>query len=137
MFNTTLSAIPKVQFKDFDIDFRANPKTNDILSKSSSESIRQSIRNLMLTNFYERPFRVWLGTNIRGTLFELIGPESEVILKREVLRVIATHERRVADVECKVVYDINSDDGIRIKLQYTEIGLDVTTNLEILLQRDR
>lgn len=135
-YNTELTAISKNAFRDFDLAMRVNPKTGDILLKSTSDSIKQSIRNLMLTNFYSRPFRPYLGSNLTASLFSLPSPEMVILMQREIIRLIRTHEPRVTDVSVGI--SIDSDNQIiRAKVGYLEVGIDINTTLDVLLSRGR
>ena len=135
-YNTELTAISKTAFRDFSLDLKSNPKTGDILLKSTSDSIKQSIRNLMLTNFYSRPFRPYLGSNLTASLFSLPSPEMVILMQREIIRLIRTHEPRVTDVSVGI--SIDSDNQIiRAKVGYLEVGIDINTTLDVLLSRGR
>lgn len=135
-YETELTAVSKKAFRDFDMNLVPNPKTGDILLKNTSDSIKQALRTLIETNFYERPFRPWLGTNLRANLFELPSPDLAFLMQREIVRLVQTHETRVADVSAKVT--INQDEQIlRCVIGYLEIGADYNTELEIFLERNR
>ena len=57
-------------FKDLAISFEANPNTNDFSAVTNENAIKQSVRNLVLTSFGERPFQPNIGSRVRGLLFE-------------------------------------------------------------------
>ena len=61
----------KSTYKDLDLAFTAHPITGDVATKSDSDAVRRAVRNIVMTNYYERPFKPSLGGNIRGLLFEL------------------------------------------------------------------
>ena len=61
----------KEAYKDLDLFFTAHPITGDVATKSDSDAVRRAVRNIVLTNYYERPFKPSLGGNVRGLLFEL------------------------------------------------------------------
>jgi phage baseplate assembly protein W len=135
-YQTELTQVSKLAFRDFDFNLKPNPKTGDILLKSTSDSIKQSVRNLLLTQFYERPFRPFLGSNITASLFELPSPDLAIMMEREILRVIETHEPRVTDVSAQVEF-FGDEQTLRCKVGYLEIGQDITTTLEVFLERNR
>ena len=56
---------------DFDFDFSANTETGDIFKKKDANAVKCSVRNLILTDFYERPFQPFLGSGVAQLLFEL------------------------------------------------------------------
>ena len=90
----------------------------------------------MLSEFYSRPFRPYLGSNLTASLFELPTQEFVILLQREILRLIRTHEPRVTDVSVGVRLE-NELQLVRCTVGYLEIGLDITTNLDVLLVRGR
>lgn len=72
-------------YRDFDISLKPHPATGDLRIKSNVEAVKQSVRNLILTSFGERPFRPWIGSNARSSLFD----QMDEITKNEILDGIA------------------------------------------------
>ena len=68
--NTNESNRTSRTFKDLDLDFGLNSVTKDVNKLTDAESIKRSVRNLINTNNYERPFHPEIGSGIRGLLFE-------------------------------------------------------------------
>ena len=58
------------RYRDIDLNFGRNPVTNDIAKVEDVNAVKRSVRNLIQTNFYERPFHPELGSGIRDLLFE-------------------------------------------------------------------
>ena len=85
----------KPDYSDLDLDFIAHPTTKDVVRKTGEDAIKRSIRNLILTNYYERPFRSFLGSNVRKALFENINPFTAITLINFIREVITNHEPRV------------------------------------------
>ena len=82
------------QFKDIDLDFGRNAVTNDVNKLTDVEAVKRSVRNLVLTNHYERPFHPELGCGIRGLLFENLTPMVAIQLERKVQEVLENFEPR-------------------------------------------
>ena len=59
------------RYKDLDIFFTPHPVTGDITVKTDTDAVRRSVRNIILTNKYERPFKPNFGGSLRDMLFEL------------------------------------------------------------------
>ena len=78
-------------YKDLDLDFGRNAVTNDVNKLTDVEAVKRSVRNLILTNHYERPFHPELGCGIRGLLFEPLSPLVAIQLERKVEEVIENH----------------------------------------------
>ena len=60
-------------FKDISLSFARHPITGDIAKLSDVDAVKRSVRNLINTNFYERPFHPEIGSDIRATLFEPVS----------------------------------------------------------------
>ena len=56
-------------YKDLNLDFQQNSATKDVIKITDVESVKRSVRNLMQTNHYEKPFHPEIGSNLRAMLF--------------------------------------------------------------------
>lgn len=123
-------------FKDFDLAFSAHPNTHDITKKRDEDAIKQSLKNLILTNYYERPFHSEIGSPVRALLFELATPLTAHMLKRGIIDVIQNFEPRVSvqDVSISMKDQTNSCD---ISITFTIIGLQTISQLYLTLERTR
>ena len=83
------------KFKDIDLDFGRNPVTNDVNVVEDAIAIKRSVKNLIQTNFYERPFHPELGCGVRGLLFENYSPVLNVYLKRKIEECLINNEPRI------------------------------------------
>ena len=81
-------------FKDINLSLARHPITGDIATLSNVEAVKRSVRNLVNTNFYERPFHPEIGSNVRSVLFEPVSPIVATVLERHVRDVIANFEPR-------------------------------------------
>lgn len=88
-------------FKDLNLNFLSHPLTGDIQKISNIEAVKRSVRNLINTNFHERPFHPEIGSNIRSILFEPVSPVIEDLLSRYVQDVIDNFEPRVELISIK------------------------------------
>ena len=61
-------------YKDLNLNFTRNPVTGDVATVTDVNAVKRSIRNLLLTNHYERPFHPEIGSDIPALLFENFGP---------------------------------------------------------------
>ena len=71
-------------FRDIDLDFNRNSVTNDINVVENVVAVKRAVRNLVQTNFYERPFQPELGCGVRQLLFENFTPLTKVFLERKI-----------------------------------------------------
>lgn len=123
-------------FKDFDIDFSVNPITGDIGTKSDVNAINQSVKNLINTNYYERPFDPAFGCNIRGLLFEIADPITIEDLKGAILETLQNHEPRI-QVITLFIEDLTDINAYHINLSYNIIAKNITTDFSTVLKRLR
>lgn len=82
-------------FKDISFNFSKNPITNDIVVLKNEEAIKQSVKNLVLTQIGERFFRPYLGTSTSSYLFELSTGFAETELIQEIEKVLKSNEPRI------------------------------------------
>ena len=86
-------------FSDLNLDFQQNTATKDIQKITDVESVKRSVRNLINTNHYEKPFRPEVGSNLRAMLFELISPQMNHAISKEIDLLIRNYEPRCRLVE--------------------------------------
>ena len=107
-------------FKDLSFNFTKNPITNDIVVLKNEESIKQSVKNLVLTKLRERPFRPELGTDCTSYLFEL--------------------NKNIASNELIQQIEVDTDDSLNsfdISIEYLIVGLPPEAqNLSFILVRE-
>ena len=89
-------------FKDFAISFKSNPNTKDFSAVKNENAIKQSVRNLILTQFGERPYQYDIGSRVAGLLFEPFDVFLAEDLRDEIENTIKRLEPRVAVRRIKV-----------------------------------
>lgn len=83
------------EFRDLDLNFGMHPVRKDITKAVDEYAIVNSIKHLVLTNHYERPFQPTIGSNVRRLLFENVDSITAVQLEREIEETIVNFEPRV------------------------------------------
>jgi phage baseplate assembly protein W len=103
-------AVEERTFSDLDLNFTKHPITKDVARKTGNNAIIGALKNLVYTNFYERPFNPKFGSNVRGMLFEPLDPLTGSILQKEIKILIENYEPRVSlrDIQVVADYDRNS-----------------------------
>jgi len=122
-------------YSDLDMLFAPNPVTGDINPIRDTEAIKKSVINLILTNFYERPFQPEIGCNVRGLLFEPADPVTISDLEDAATQVLENFEPRVAVLNVSATDDADNNSytmTIQFQILSTEQVSDVTTVLERL-----
>ena len=81
-------------FKDLNLDFQQNAATKDIQKITDIEAVKRSVRNLISTNHYEKPFHPEIGSNLRGMLFEIMSPQMNHVITKQIENLINNYEPR-------------------------------------------
>ena len=123
-------------YKDLDLDFLAHPTTKDIVKKTGEDSIKRAVRNLVLTNFYERPFRPWIGSNAQKLLFDNITPMTANFLTDAIREVIRNYEPRVEVLSVTVSADPDNN-GYNARIDFIIINRQEPASFNLFLERIR
>ena len=111
-------AISRIKdYSDIDLDFIANPITGDVVKKIGPDAVARSIRNLVMTNYYDRPFRSNIGSNAVKMLFENIGPLTAINLETAIAEVVNIFEPRAKLIGVKVKADPDNN-GYSAKIAF-------------------
>lgn len=123
-------------FTDLDLNFTAHPVNKDVAIKYDEQAIKQSVRNLILTKNFERPFHSEIGCQVRGLLFEPVTEMSVSIIKRSIVDVIRNYEPRVQLVD--VFVNVRPDENyIDIRIIFKIINTATPIELTLTLERTR
>ena len=97
-------------YKDLNLDFLRNPTTSDVTKLEDVEAVKRSVKNLIQTNHYERPFHPEIGSDVRALLFENMTPFTASTLSRKIEDTINNFEPRalLAGVEVYPNFDNNT-----------------------------
>jgi len=128
-------------WSDLDLDFIAHPTTGDVVKKTGVDAIKRSVRNLILTNFYDRPFRSYIGSNAQKILFDNINPLTATFLKNAIRETIVNHEPRVElinDQDGGILVDVNADqNGYNVRLSFIILNRGEPVTISLFLERLR
>ena len=123
-------------YKDLDLDFGRNIVTNDVNKLTDVESVKRSVRNLINTNHFERPFHPELGGNVRALLFEPMTPLTALNLQRKIEEVLSNFEPRAKITQ--IIADPDMDrNGYRLEIRFYVIGIQNPITVETFLERLR
>lgn len=123
-------------FSDLDLNFKSHPATGDVTMKYDENAIKQSIKNLVMTNHYERPFHPEIGSQVRALLFEPASPMLAITLKQAITNTINTFEPRVKlqDVIVTSSPDLNR---LYVTIEFTIINTTSPLTMSLVLERTR
>ena len=123
-------------FSDLNLDFVQNPATKDIQKIDDVDAVKRCVRNLINTNYYERPFRPSLGSNLRAMLFELYSPQMSHAISKEIDLLIKNYEPRARLVNVKT----NSDperNGYEVSISFYVVNFPEQVQVQAFLERLR
>ena len=123
-------------FKDLNLDFARNTVTNDVVKIEDVEAIKRSVRNLVNTNFYERPFHPELGCGVRQLLCEPFTPVTSIFIRRKVEEVITNYEPR-ARLDQVIVTESMDRNAIEVRVVFYCMNIANPVTVLTTLQRIR
>lgn len=126
----------RVVYSDFFTDLDKHPIRSTVLRKTNVDAVKQSLRNLMLTDRGERLFQPNLGGNIRAMLFENITSQTFLTMQEHIKDVIEAHEPR-ADVIDVVIAQTSQEHEVQITIIFRVVNVQEPVTLELLLERVR
>lgn len=132
----TITTENKGVFKDFDINFSNNPLTNDVSSKSDIHAINQSLKNLVSTDRYERPFYPQIGCNLRNILFEPMDEITKRDLQDALKYTIRNFEPRVKLINV-IAQDLPDQNSYQVSVRYEVRATSFQTQFDTILKRLR
>lgn len=123
-------------FSDIDLNFGAHPVTKDVSKKYDDYAIKQSIKSLILTRNFERPFHSEIGTPLSSLMFEQVSPVAAQLIKKVIEQTIINFEPRVvlSDVQVKFSPDNNS---VYCSIEYRIVNTSTPQIVNLTLKRTR
>jgi phage baseplate assembly protein W len=123
-------------YSDIDFTFTKRPVVNDVALSYDSQAVIRSIRNLLLTKHYEKPFNPDLGSNLDALLFENFSPLTNSSIETEILNIINSYERRarVQYIKVSANQDKNAYD---VTLSFFIENATLPTTVTLFLERNR
>jgi phage baseplate assembly protein W len=134
MATVTTQIIPR--YSDLDLNFVIHPVKKDINILTSEIAVINSIKNLILTNHYERPFQPEIGSNVRRMLFENMDNITAITIENEIKQTIANFEPRASVSKIFVVAD-DANNGFKVTLNFFVINRTTPITINFFLERLR
>jgi phage baseplate assembly protein W len=132
---TQLQKIPDL-FSDFFTDLTPHPITKDLARLKNEQTIKQSLKNLILTNYGERLFQPNIGSSVNRSLFE---PNDFILsddIESSIKQTIEYNEPRVNLLRVTVLRAPN-ENNISINMLFSIINNPQTLSLDVILRRVR
>jgi phage baseplate assembly protein W len=123
-------------FSDIDLAFVAHPISGKVNGKVNRDAVRQSVKSLILTDYFERPFKSGIGCSLRYLLFENFTPPIKQQMENAVREVIRNYEPRADVIE--VLVEDNSDlNALTVSVAFMVVNDPDPIILDVLLERVR
>lgn len=131
-----MKELTDIVYSDFDIGFIPHPITNRLSRKTNREAVKQSVKSLILTNFYERPYKPDVGCGISRFLFELFTPDIKKMIEDSIRSAIKNYEPR-AEVIAVLAEDRTDVNSLVISVAFRVLNDPDPVFLDVLLERVR
>ena len=124
------------EYSDLDLNFTIHPVKKDINRHVGDMAVINSIKNLVLTNHYERPFQPDIGSNIRRLLFENMDTITASSIEREIEQTISNYEPRARVSRINAIADFDRN-GFKVEMEFFVINRTDPIIINFFLQRIR
>jgi len=123
-------------FSDLNLTFGIHPSTGDVLKRTDEDAVKTSIKNLILTKNFERPFHPEIGCQVYNLMFENFTPITSEVARRTIESVITAYEprARLIDIRIEQTDDVNE---MAITVEFTMINSDRPLTITTFLNRAR
>lgn len=122
-------------YSDVDATFELR-STGDLYRKIDAASVKQGVKNVILTNWFEKPFAPRFGANLQQMLFELVDEDSGYLIERRIEEAIENHEPRASLIN--VFADVaNDNNSIFVRVVFKVVNTNETITLETRITRVR
>ena len=126
----------KVIFSDIPISFTAHPITGNVKKSINRDAVKNSVRNIILTNHGERFFKPKFGGNVTSKLFENASKFTEFNTARSIRIALANYEPRAEVIKVKVTANPDTN-NLTASLKFRVINDPEPITLDVLLERIR
>jgi len=123
-------------FKDIPISFTAHPITGNVKILSNRDAVKQSVKNIVLTNFYERPYNPILGGDVLAKLFENMGPFTEYEISTNIREALDNFEPR-AEVDEIKVDALEDQNALNVSITFRIVNDTDPITVTVFLERVR
>ncbi len=124
------------EFKDLDMNFTIHPIRKDVNKLVAERAVINSIKNIVLTAHYEKPFNPDFGSNIRRLLFENLDTLTASAIEREIAETITNYEPRVNLLETIARADFDNN-GFKVDLKFMIVNQTQPLSISFFLERIR
>lgn len=126
----------EIVYKDIPLSFTPHPVTGNVIPLTNEEAVKQSVKNIVLTNFFERPYKVGFGGNITAQLFENMDSFTKFTIAKNIRVALQNYEPRanVIDIRINTDYDTNT---LSATILFSVKSLQEPITVNVILYRVR
>ena len=121
---------------DLDLDFTKHPITKDVVRKTNVEAVKRSVRNLVRTNRYERPFHPEIDGGVTDHLFGLSTANTKYDIKVAIEQCLENFEPRVEVIDVNVTGDLDAN-GFNVSIFFRVVNSPEPIEVSLFLERIR
>ena len=132
----TITQLKTRNYSDLDLNFAIHPVKKDINKHTGEMAVINALKNLILTNHYEKPFFPDYGSNVRRLLFENLDIITATALEKEITQTIQNFEPRVQVINLNVTPKFD-DNAFQVELLFNIINRTEPVSISFLLERSR
>ncbi|QIG70787.1 putative outer wedge baseplate protein and lysozyme protein [Rhizobium phage RHph_I1_18] len=125
-----------ILYSDIPINLSLHPVTGDLARVTNVAAIIQSVKNIVLTDKYERPYAAERGSGVYSTLFDNAVSDTEELISIRIKKAIENDEKRATKVKVVVVGDFDRN-SYNCTITFTPINTLDPVNLNVILNRVR
>ena len=124
------------QWRDLDLFFGKKTVSKDINKVTDIQSVKRSIRNIVLLNHYEKPFHPEIAGGVRDMLFENMTPITAFVIAKKIEDVIENYEPRAKLIGVRASPDLDRNE-YEVTIEFYVVNaptelVDLTVFLEVL-----
>ena len=124
------------EFSDLVLNFTIHPVRKDINRTTGDMAVINAIKNLVLTNHYERPFQPEVGSNVRRLLFENLDNLTASSIEKEIEQVIKNFEPRARVTKVNAIADFENN-GFKVSMEFYIVNRTTPITINFFLERIR
>lgn len=129
-------------YKDIDLTFDnkptdgSNPTATDVYKKEDAAAVKQAVKNLLMTNFGEKPFNPFFGANLQALLFDLADDDIETSIDIAISNAVRNYEPRasIRNIRVKALPDNNS---VSVYVEFLIVNTEEVVSFETTISRLR
>jgi len=123
-------------FSDLDLSLTKHPVYDDIRPLTDLNAVKNAVKNLLLTNKGERPFRPNVGSDIFALLFEPDNVFTLESVRQSVQDMLYSYEPRINQVYVDI-QNTSDENTINVTVGFNVTGIEQTETVDFYLERLR